>query len=57
MNKTTKYIISCLFDNTDYLPGDNNNNNDDDDKGDISTYDMEAADDEVAEIFRKQVTL
>ena len=29
---------------------------DDDDAGDILTFDMEATDDEVAEIFRKQVT-
>ena len=40
------------FNNTDSLPGDD----DDDNTGDISTFDMEATDDEVAVIFRKQVT-
>ena len=34
----------------DSLPGDDD---DDDDTGDISTYDMQATDDEVAEIFQK----
>ena len=39
------------FDNWDSLPGD------DDDTGDMSTCDMQSTDDEVAEIFRQQVTL
>ena len=43
------YHVCC--DNTDSLPSD-----DDDDTGDISTYDVEATHDEVAEIWRKQVT-
>ena len=45
------WLYHVCFENTDSLPGD-----DDDDTGDISTFDMEATDDEVAEIFRKQVT-
>ena len=54
MNKTTKYIISCLL--WQYsLPGDDDDD-DDDDTGDSSTCDMQATDDEVAEIFRKHVT-
>ena len=40
------------FDNRDSLPGDD----DDDDTGDMSTCDMQPTDDEIAEIFRKQVT-
>ena len=45
------------FDNRDSLPGDDDDDDDDDDDaGDISTFDMEATDDEVAELFRKQVT-
>ena len=41
-------------DNTDSLPGDDDGD-DDDDTGDISTCDVEAIHDEVAEICRKQV--
>ena len=48
-------LYHVCFDNTDSLPGDDDDD-DDDDTGDISTFDMEATDDEVAEIFRKQVT-
>ena len=43
-------LYHICFDNRDSLPGDN-----DDDIGDISTSGMQATDDEVAEIFRKQV--
>ena len=46
------YHVCC--DNRDSLPGDDDD--DDNDTGDISTCDMQAADDEVAEILRKQVT-
>ena len=45
-------LYHVCFDNTDSLPGDN----DDDDTGDVSTFDVEATHDEVAEILRKQVT-
>ena len=41
------------FDNRDSLPGDD----DDEDPGDMSTCDMQPTDDEVAEIFKQQVTL
>ena len=44
-------LYHVSFDNKDSLPGD-----DDDDTGDISTCDVEATHDEVAEIWRKQVT-
>ena len=43
------------FDNRDSLPG--GDDDDDDDTGDMSTCDMQPTDDEVAEIFRQQVTL
>ena len=42
------------FDNIDSLPGDDD---DDDYTGDMSTCDMQPTDDEVAEIFKQQVTL
>ena len=42
--------------NTDSLPGDDDDDDDDDDTGDISTFDVEATHDEIAEILRKQVT-
>ena len=45
-------LYNVCFDNTDSLPGDDD---DDDDTGDISTFDVEATHDEVAEILRKQV--
>ena len=48
-------LYHACFDNTDNLPGDDDDN--DDDAGDISTFDMEATDDEVTEIFRNQVAL
>ena len=41
------------FDNRDKLPG----HDDDDDTGDMSTCDMQPTADEVAEIFKQQVTL
>ena len=44
-------LYHVCFDNTDSLPDD-----DDDDTGDISTCDVEATHDEVAGIWRKQVT-
>ena len=44
-------LYHVCFDNTDSLPDDD----DDDDTGDISTCDVEATHDEVAEICRKQV--
>ena len=44
------YIMFALT--IDSLLGDD----DDDDTGDISTCDMQATDDEVAEIFRKHIT-
>ena len=43
------------FDNTDSLPGDDDDGDDDDDTGAISTCGLEATDDVVAEIYRKQV--
>ena len=48
-----KNIYYIYFDNRDSLPGDD----DDDDTGDMSICDMQPTDDEVAEIFRQQVTL
>ena len=48
------YHVCC--DNRDSLPGAAAAADDDNDTGDISTCDMQATDDEVAEIFRKQVT-
>ena len=45
-------LYHICFDNTDSLPGDDD---DGDDTGDISTCDVEARHDEVAEICRKQV--
>ena len=47
-------LYHVCFDNTDSLPGDDDDD-DDDDTGDISTFDVEATHDEVAEILRKQV--
>ena len=44
-------LYHVCFDNTDSSPGDD----DDDNTGDISTFDVEATHDEVAEILRKQV--
>ena len=44
-------LYHVCFDNIDSLPG-----GDDDDTGDMSTCDVEATHDEVAEIWRKQVT-
>ena len=38
------------------LPGDDDDDDDNDDTGDISTCDVEATHDEVAEIWRKQET-
>ena len=49
-------LYHVYFDKTDSLPGDDHDNDDDDDTGDISTFDVEATHDEVAEILRKQVT-
>ena len=46
-------LYNVCFKNRDRLPGDDD---DDDDTGDISTCDMEATDDEVAEIFRKHIS-
>ena len=43
-------LYHVCFDNTDSLPGD------DDDTGNISTFNVEATHDKVAEILRKQVT-
>ena len=51
MIRLQNILYHVCFDNRDSLPGD-----DDDDTGDISTFDMQATDDEVAEIFRKHVT-
>ena len=48
-------LYHVCFDNTDSLPGDGDDDDDDDDTGDISTFDVEATHDEVAEIFKKQV--
>ena len=50
--KNIWYFI--CFDNRDSLPGDDDG---DDDTCDMSTCDMQPTDDEVAEIFRQQVTL
>ena len=49
-------LYDICFDNRDSLPGDDDDDDDDNDTGDISTCHMQATDDEVAEIFRKQVT-
>ena len=49
-------LYHICFDNRDSLSGDNDADDDDNDTGDMSTCDVEATDDEVAEIFRKQVT-
>ena len=38
------------------LPGDDDDDDDDDDTDDISTCDIQATDDEVAEIFRKHIS-
>ena len=46
-------LYNVCFDNRDSLPGDDDH---DDDTSDISTFDVQATYDEVAEIFRKQVT-
>ena len=58
-NKTKNILYHVCFDNTDSLPGDDDSDDDDDDDdddtGDISTCDVEATHDEVAEICRKQV--
>ena len=48
-------LYHVCFENTDSLPGDDDDD-DDDDTGNISTCDVEATHDEVAEICRKQVT-
>ena len=46
------------FDNRERLPGDDDDDDDDDDDtGDMSTCDMLPTADEVAEIFKQQVTL
>ena len=50
-NKTKNILYHVCFDNTGSLSG----NDDDDDTGAISTCDVEATHDEVAEICRKQV--
>ena len=52
-------LCHVCFDNRDSLPDDDDDDDDDDnddDTGDISTFDVEATHDEVAEILRKQVT-
>ena len=51
MNQTKNILYHVCFDSRDSLPGDD----DDDNRGDISTCDMQAIDDEVAEIFRKHI--
>ena len=51
MNKTTKYIMFAVT--IESLPGDDD---DDDDAGDILICDIQATDDEVAEIFRKHIS-
>ena len=57
MNETKNILYHNCFDNRDSLLGDDDADDDDDnDTGDMSTCDMEATDDEVVEIFRKQVT-
>ena len=48
-------LYHICSDNRDSLPG-GDDDDDDNDIGDISTCGMQATDDEVAEIFRKQVT-
>ena len=53
-NKTKNILYHVCFDNTDSLPGDDDDD-DDDDIADISTCDVVATCDEVAEICRKQV--
>ena len=52
--KIQNILYHICFANTDSLPG--VDDDDDNDTGDISTCDMQPKDDEVAEIFRKQVT-
>ena len=47
-------LYNVCFKIRDSLPDDDDD--DDDDKDDISTCDMEATDDEVAEIFRKHIS-
>ena len=54
MNKTTKYIICAVTIKS--LPGDDDDDDDDDCAGDISICDIQATDDAVAEIFRKQTS-
>ena len=59
-NKTKNILYHVCFDNRDSLPGgddddDDDDDNNNDDTGDISTCDVEATCDEVAEICRKQV--
>ena len=54
MLKNILYYI--CFDNRDSLPGDDDADDDDNDTVAMSTFDMPPTDDEVAEIFRKQVT-
>ena len=53
-NQTKNILYHACFDNADSLPGDDDDD-DDDDTGDISTCDVEATHDEVAEICWKQV--
>ena len=52
-------LYHICFDNRDSLPDDDDDDDDgddnDNDTGDVSTCGMQATDDEVAEIFRKQV--
>ena len=50
-NKTKNIWYHVCFDNTDSLPGDDDDGYDDDDTGGISTCDVEATHDVVAEIF------
>ena len=49
-------MCHICFDNTDSLCSDDDEDDDDDDTGDISTCDVEATHDDIAEILRKQVT-
>ena len=60
MNETTKYILyHVCYNNRGSLPGGgggDDDDDDDDDTGDISICDMQATDDEVAEIFRKHIS-
>ena len=57
MNETKNILYHICFDNRDSLPGDDDAAADDNDTSDMSTCDMQPTDDEVAEIFRKQVIL